>query len=120
MEGFHRDSHICSCIYVCSQGRDHKAYAPKFPKPKDEGWLLVLGIVDTGELVALKRLGQLRTRTFCSLAFTASHLPERKIYTVYLISDCYFGIDQQYDIHIETISLSQLIYINALIKQNTT
>ena len=103
---FHSPSHICSCIYVCSQGRDHKAYAPKFPKPKDEGWLLVLGIVDTGELVALKRLGQLRTRTFCSLAFTASHLPERKIYTVYLISDCYFGIDQQYDIHIETISSS--------------
>ena len=92
---------------MCVQGQEHKAYAPKFPKPKDEGWWLILGVPDTGELVALKRLSQLRTRTFCSLAFAASHLPERRIYTVYLISDCYSGLDQQYDIHIETISTSK-------------
>ena len=95
---------MCIKYFAVFSQSDQKGYAPKFPKPKDEGWWVILGITDTGELVALKRLGQLRTKSHCSLSFTASHLPERRIYTVYLISDCYFGIDQQYDIYIETVS----------------
>ena len=29
-------------------GGDRRAFAPKFPKPKDEGWFLVLGSVEVG------------------------------------------------------------------------
>ena len=32
------------------------AHAPRFPKPKDEGWFLTLGCVERQELLALKRV----------------------------------------------------------------
>lgn len=37
-------------------GNPHQAFCPRFPRPKNEGWLLTLGEVDRGELVALKRI----------------------------------------------------------------
>ncbi len=70
-------------------------YAPKFPKPKEEGWWLVLGSVDSGELVALKRLPFFRTRTRTSLAFSVPENSCTLIYSLYLISDSYLGLDQQ-------------------------
>ena len=70
-------------------------------KPVNEGWWLVLGERDTGELLALKRLGGLRGRTMStSLAFFTAEEPGDATYTLYLVSDCYIGLDQQYDIHV--------------------
>ena len=37
-----------------------RVHSPKFPKPKDEAWLLVIGNPETRELVALKRVGGVR------------------------------------------------------------
>ena len=85
---------------------DSKAYAPKFPKAKDEGWWLVLGEVDSRELLALKRIGFIRGRTRSSLAFSAPEEPCRKIYTLYLISDCYLGLDQQFDLSLSFVNTS--------------
>lgn len=70
-------------------------HAPRFPKAKDEGWWLVLGEVDSKELLAVKRLGFIRGRTRTSLAFSSPDEPCRQIYSLYLISDCYLGLDQQ-------------------------
>ena len=74
-------------------------HAPLFPKAKDEGWWLVLGEVDTNDLVALKRVGPLRggSKTV-SLAFSPPEHACRAVYTLYLISDCYLGLDQQCDL----------------------
>lgn len=65
---------------------------------KDEGWWLILGEVDRGELLALKRVGFFREKTKVSLVFCAPEEHCRKIYTLYLLSDCYLGLDQQYDL----------------------
>jgi len=70
---------------------DLRAYAPRFPKVKDEGWWVILGEVDSRELLALKRLGGVREKSRVSLALYVPKEPCRKIYTVYLISDCYVG-----------------------------
>ena len=78
-------------------GRDSRAHAPKFPKTKDEGWWVLIGEVDTGEVLALKRLGYLRSKTTTTLAFSTPEEPCRKIYSLFLISDCYLGLDQQHD-----------------------
>ena len=80
---------------------DGHAYAPHFPKTKDEGWWIIIGEVDTGELLALKRVGIIRNKTTVSLAISPPESPVRKIYTVYLISDAYLGLDQQYDMYVE-------------------
>ena len=80
------------------QRHDTRAYTPRFPKAKDEGWWVLIGEVDSGELLALKRLGSVRGKTTTNLAFSTPEEPCRKIYTLYLISDCYLGLDQQHDL----------------------
>lgn len=47
-----------------------KAHAPKFSKPKDVGWFMVLGSIEQWELIALKRHSNTRFKTTSSnLAF---------------------------------------------------
>uniref|UniRef100_A0A674I0D5 Activating signal cointegrator 1 complex subunit 3 n=1 Tax=Terrapene triunguis TaxID=2587831 RepID=A0A674I0D5_9SAUR len=80
--------------------QDSKAVAPRFPKAKDEGWFLILGEVDKKELIALKRVGYVRYRNAVSVAFYTPETPGKYIYTLYLMSDSYLGMDQQYDIYL--------------------
>jgi activating signal cointegrator complex subunit 3 len=79
--------------------RDTRACAPMFPKPKDEGWILVLGEIETRDVIALKRIGCIRSsRTTASLSFFTPERTGRVIYTLYVMSDSYLGLDQQYDV----------------------
>lgn len=77
------------------------AYAPKFPKPKDEGWFLVLGSVERHELLAMKRVNLTRAKCSHQLSFVTPEKPGRFILTLYFISDSYVGLDQQFTIHLE-------------------
>lgn len=87
------------------QGKqDSKAMAPRFPKVKDEGWFLILGEVDKKELIALKRTGYVRNRNTVSLAFYTPETPGKCIYTLYLMSDSYLGMDQQYNIYLNIVA----------------
>jgi hypothetical protein len=43
------------CKSTCLQ-KDTRAWAPRFPKPKEAGWIVVVGVKDTRELIALKRV----------------------------------------------------------------
>ncbi|KAL8186305.1 UNVERIFIED_CONTAM: activating signal cointegrator 1 complex subunit [Gekko kuhli] len=83
--------------------QDSKAIAPRFPKSKDEGWFLILGEVDKKELIALKRVGYVRNRSAVSVAFYTPEAPGKYIYTLYLMSDSYLGMDQQYDIYLHIL-----------------
>lgn len=91
---------------------DPKAHAPHFPKAKDEGWWLVLGEVDTGELMALKRVGHVRKTNRVPLSFYTPEEPGRRLYTVYLMSDSYLGMDQQYDVPLEVIEADLASQVN--------
>lgn len=83
---------------------DQKGYAPLFSKPKDEGWFFVVGEVDNNDLVALKRVGAIHRRdTTVTLAFFTPETVGRKIYTLYVMSDIYHGLDQQYDLYFDVI-----------------
>ena len=81
--------------------KDTRAHVPRYGKPKDEGWFLVLGEVDNREVIALKRVGYLRGRNKVPVAFYTPESPGRVMYTLYLMSDCYLGMDQQFDICLE-------------------
>eukprot|EP00095_Tigriopus_kingsejongensis_P005309 maker-scaffold337_size202799-snap-gene-1.20 protein:Tk05309 transcript:maker-scaffold337_size202799-snap-gene-1.20-mRNA-1 annotation:"activating signal cointegrator 1 complex subunit 3" len=87
--------------------RDGKAFAPKFPKPKDEGWFLVLGCIDNKELVALKRAGSsgrgFKPARQNQLTFFTPDQAGKVIYTLFIMSDAYLGLDQQYDIHLDVV-----------------
>lgn len=106
-----------------------RAHSPLFLRGKDEGWFLVLGDIAQRELWALKRaaginnqpkLNQLEFTApsftgrlklalfmiFClvsSLTFVSFFFSGRTKVTFYLMSDCYIGFDQQYDIHLNVI-----------------
>ena len=76
----------------------------RFPKPKDEGWFLVLGNVeDNQDLMALKRVPPIRPGkpSHQQVSFYSPEKVGRYILTLYLISDACFGLDQQYDIPLE-------------------
>lgn len=94
------------------QKRDSKAHAPRFPKPKDEGWFLIVGDIESRDVIALKRVGFVRGSSHQSLALYTPETPGRVIYTLYLMSDSYLGLDQQYDICLEVIPASIETQVN--------
>lgn len=55
-----------------------KAHSPKFSKPKDIGWFMILGSIEQWELIALKRNANNRYRTTSSrLAFSTPTKPSK-------------------------------------------
>ena len=76
-----------------------------FSKPKDEGWFFVLGENDVNDLLALKRVTfARREETTVSLSFYTPEDTGRKIYSLFLLSDSYLGLDQQYEINFEVVT----------------
>lgn len=78
-------------------------HCPKFPKPKNEGWFLVLGNRENGELLAMKRCAYRSNKSTHHLIFTTPSRLGRIIYTIYFISDGYLGIDQQYNLQLQVL-----------------
>lgn len=71
------------------------AFAPRFPKSKDEGWWLVLGKKSAQELISLKRVtfsGHVSTK----LVFPSVIRETTAALDLYLVSDCYIGLDQHH------------------------
>ncbi|XP_030474192.1 DExH-box ATP-dependent RNA helicase DExH14 [Syzygium oleosum] len=73
-----------------------RAFAPRFPKVKDEAWWLVLGNTSSSELYAVKRV------SFTDHLVTHMKLPsaptDMQGVKLILISDCYLGFEQEYPI----------------------
>lgn len=78
-----------------------RAHCPFFQKGKDEGWFLVLGHIPDRELWAMKRVSGINDqRRSHQLQFVTPSITGSTAMTFYLMSDCYIGLDQQYDIKI--------------------
>ena len=82
-----------------------KAFCPRFPKPKSESWYLVLGDPDRGELLTMARVAAIpsaysghQALTFRTPAAVSGGKASavNLLYSLYLLSDCYIGLDQQY------------------------
>ncbi|CAO2183145.1 unnamed protein product [Urochloa humidicola] len=74
-------------------------HALRFPKPKEEGWWLVIGDSSSNHLLAIKRV-VLQKRARVKLEFRAPADAGRKDYMIYLMSDSYLGCDQEYELTI--------------------
>lgn len=87
-------------INVFRKGSSDKTvvHSSRFPKRKDEGWFAVLGEDD--ELHSIKRFN-VGNRSTVSLKFCSPSRLGNYIYNVYLMSDSYIGLDQQFEIHIK-------------------
>ena len=105
-----------SFSFYSTQKTDSKAHTPRFPKPKDEGWFLIIGDVENKDLVALKRVPCVRGKSTVQMAVYRPENVGRVIYTVYLMSDSYLGLDQQYDICLDVIPQSIESQVNTELK----
>ncbi|CAA7057085.1 unnamed protein product [Microthlaspi erraticum] len=74
--------------------------APRYPKAKEEGWWLVVGDAKTNQLLAIKRIS-LQQKAKVKLAFAVPTEPGEKSYTLYFMSDSYFGCDQEYTFSVD-------------------
>ncbi|KAL2643968.1 hypothetical protein R1flu_011555 [Riccia fluitans] len=74
--------------------------APRFPKPKDEGWWLVVGDPKSNQLLAIKRVA-LQRKARVKLEFTSPSEPGKKTYTLYFMCDAYLGCDQEYPVTVD-------------------
>jgi len=100
-------------LECANSARELKVHSPRFPRGKDEGWFLTLGSVETGELMALKRVSAVRSRkNLQHLTFFTPKMTGRLILTLYILSDCYLGLDQQYDLHLDVIPVSLQAQVN--------
>jgi pre-mRNA-splicing helicase BRR2 len=77
-----------------------KVSAPLFPKEKDEGWWLVLGDAKKNQLYAIKRL-TIQRKAKINMEFVAPK-PGTYCMNLYLMSDCYLGCDQEYEVAFES------------------
>ena len=77
-----------------------RVHSPKFPKPKDEAWILVIGNPETRELLALKRVGGVRGRVRHSLVVSPDQAGRLDL-ALYVMSDCYLGLDQQFSLPLQ-------------------
>ena len=72
-----------------------RAVCPLYPKVKEEGWWLVLGDRNSRELLALRRVSFGNT-SFAKLTYAPPEgHHDRPDLVVYLVSDCYIGLDQE-------------------------
>jgi activating signal cointegrator complex subunit 3 len=82
-----------------SGGVAPRVYAPHFPKVKEEGWWVVVGHRESLELLAMKRVS-FGGKSSVKLSFPAFSASGAELHTatLFCISDCYLGLDQQYDV----------------------
>eukprot|EP00210_Caulerpa_lentillifera_P001589 g1527.t1 len=81
----------------CSRSYEHDqtigtAFAPRFPKIKDESWWLVVGNGNSHELLALKRISIPDNQKTHSRLKLKGETANQEL-KLFLISDCYLGLD---------------------------
>jgi len=81
---------------------------PRYPQAKSEGWWLIVGDPDTNEILAIKRLINLKQKTLQErLEFNAPENSGQYHYMLYLMSDSYLGVDQEFQLHFTVSSNSK-------------
>uniref|UniRef100_A0A1A9WJB5 U5 small nuclear ribonucleoprotein 200 kDa helicase n=1 Tax=Glossina brevipalpis TaxID=37001 RepID=A0A1A9WJB5_9MUSC len=78
-------------------------HCPKYPKGKNEAWFLTLGSQASNELLAMKRVNLRGLKASNRITFQCPPRKGRLLLTLYLMSDCLIGFDQQYDLQFEVI-----------------
>ncbi|GMH17017.1 hypothetical protein Nepgr_018858 [Nepenthes gracilis] len=81
---------------VNTQRNTSRAFAPRFPKVKDEAWWIILGNTVTSELYALKRVS-LTSSLITQIELPTSSIANQGLKLI-LVSDCYLGYEQEYSI----------------------
>lgn len=81
-------------------------HAPRFPVDKDENWWVVVGSPKKNQLLCIKRVPVVGVKPLqIKLDFVAP-APGHYDCTLYLMSDCYLGCDQEFEIEFDVVKES--------------
>lgn len=83
-------------------------HCPKYPKGKKEAWFLTLGSQGTDELLAMKRINMRGMKSSNRITFQCPPRKGRLLLTLYLMSDCLMGFDQQFDLQFDVVEAKQM------------
>ncbi|PKA59387.1 DEAD-box ATP-dependent RNA helicase ISE2, chloroplastic [Apostasia shenzhenica] len=75
--------------------------AARYPKPKEEGWWLVVEDRNTHQLLAIKRVA-LQRRARVKLVFTVPKVVEKNSLGLVFMCDSYMGCDQEYALNLDS------------------
>ncbi|KAF1745376.1 hypothetical protein MXB_1979 [Myxobolus squamalis] len=81
----------------------YKIYHSRIGKEVDESWILLIGEKERDRLITLKRISPIRFSTKLSLLigkFDVQDIGTTRIITLYFMSECLMGLDQQINIPI--------------------
>jgi len=102
------DSELELTVILCYENMPMKfVHAPRFPKRKSYSWWCILGDTEVDELVSIKKAiipARARAERRVSFQFCspAEEVGETFTLSVLLMSDSFFGLDQQLDLSITT------------------
>uniref|UniRef100_A0A183CWD4 SEC63 domain-containing protein n=1 Tax=Gongylonema pulchrum TaxID=637853 RepID=A0A183CWD4_9BILA len=80
------------------------AFCPRFHKERTAGWIVIVGEKDTGEALCCKKFPPVAGFRHLSIPFRIPKRLGRHIFTVFILSDSYLGVDQEYNLHCDIIA----------------
>ena len=75
----------------------------RYPKIKNCRWFIILGNVKTNEVLAFEKVAFKEKRN-CKINFTVPKNIDEDSIKLYIMSDSYFGLDQEYNINLKHIN----------------
>ena len=75
----------------------------RYPKIKNCRWFIILGNVKTNEVLAFEKVAFKEKRN-CKITFTAPKNIDEDSIKLYIMSDSYFGLDQEYNVNLKKIN----------------
>ncbi|VDN04716.1 unnamed protein product [Thelazia callipaeda] len=79
------------------------AFCPRFDKERKAGWIAIIGEKDTGEVLCCKRILPIVGSKKIILSFQMPRQLGRHIFTMFVMSDSYIGIDQEYNLYCDIV-----------------
>ena len=75
----------------------------RYPKIKSCRWFIVIGNVKTNTILGFEKIS-FKERVTKSIEFSLPEVIDNDSLMLYVLSDTYFGLDQQYEIHLKDIN----------------
>jgi activating signal cointegrator complex subunit 3 len=89
--------------YNANDSKGNLVIHAKYPKIKSCRWFIVIGNESTNEILAFEKVS-FKEKITKNIVFTTPCVIDDNSLQVYIISDSYFGIDQQYSIRLQSIN----------------
>ncbi|KAI6206534.1 hypothetical protein M3Y94_00923100 [Aphelenchoides besseyi] len=98
-------------VQVVGAAKDQEnAYTPQYSKDKTAGWILMIGCKQTNSVLSIRKVANISGNRpqHVHLDFKAPEMPGQHLLTMYVMSDSYLNIDQEYDFNCQVTSSASM------------